>query len=165
MSTVERYISYLSLSYQDFSNKEAITYAEKNLNLFKRLSLASIRFKNMNDARNAYDKLLNKTPFEELAKLYSDDIANFKGVVSLDKYYFDLDLNIEKKEDLDFIFSLRESEFSKPIKIKIKMNIKYIRHLAMFMILIKIQIVILALLKIILKLMSQALLKVIWKIN
>ncbi|MBB6043199.1 peptidylprolyl isomerase [Borreliella yangtzensis] len=120
MSTVERQILYLSLSYQDFSNKEAIFYAEKNLNLFKHLSLASIRFKNMNDARNAYDKLVNKTPFEELAKLYSDDIANFKGVVSLDKYYFDLDLNVEKKEDLNSLFSLREGEFSKPIKIKNK---------------------------------------------
>ncbi|WKC87746.1 peptidylprolyl isomerase [Borreliella japonica] len=120
MSTVKRHISYLALSYQDFSNKEAIFYAEKNLNLFKRLSLASIRFKNVSDARNAYDKLLNKTPFEELAKLYSDDIANFKGVVSLDKYYFDLDLNVENKEDLNAIFSLKEGEFSKPIKIKNK---------------------------------------------
>ncbi|MBB6031812.1 hypothetical protein HNR35_000805 [Borreliella spielmanii] len=120
MSTVERHISYLSLSYHDFSNKEAMSYAEKNLNLFKRLSLASIRFKNMSDARNAYDKLLNKTPFEELAKLYSDDMANFKGVVSLDKYYFDLDLNVENKEDLNSIFSLKEGEFSKPIKTKNK---------------------------------------------
>ncbi|WPM06244.1 peptidyl-prolyl cis-trans isomerase [Borreliella sinica] len=120
MSAVERHISYLTLSYQDFSNEEAIFYAEKNLNLFKRLSLASIRFKNMSDAQNAYDKLLNKTPFEELAKLYSDDIANFKGVVPLDRYYFDLDLNVEKKEDLNSIFSLRESEFSKPVKVKNK---------------------------------------------
>ncbi len=120
MSAVERHISYLSLSYQDFSNKEVILYAEKNLNLFKRLSLASIRFKNASDARSAYDKLLNKTPFEELAKLYSDDMANFKGVVSLDKYYFDLDLNVENKEDLNSIFSLKEGEFSKPIKTKNK---------------------------------------------
>ncbi|WNY66432.1 peptidyl-prolyl cis-trans isomerase [Borreliella lusitaniae] len=120
MSALERHISYLSLSYQNFPNQEAVFYAEKNLNLFKRLSLASIRFKNISEARNAYEKLLNKTPFEELAKLYSDDIANFKGVVSLDKYYFDLDLIVEDKEDLSSIFSLREGEFSKPIKIKNK---------------------------------------------
>ena len=58
------------------------------------------------------------TPFEEIAKFYSEDITNFKGVASSKKYYFDFDLALERKEDVGVIFSLKVNEISKPIKTK-----------------------------------------------
>ncbi|BCR21487.1 peptidylprolyl isomerase [Borrelia sp. HM] len=118
MSEVRRNISYIMLSYQDFPREEIISYADKNSKLFKSLDIASIHLKNLNDANDAYDKLTKGTPFEEVAKFYSKDMANFKGVASFKKYYFDLDLMFEKKEDLGAIFSLKVNEFTKPIKSK-----------------------------------------------
>ncbi|AWG42444.1 hypothetical protein CR532_00190 [Candidatus Borreliella tachyglossi] len=118
MSEVRRNISYVSLSYQDFPQDEIIFYAERNPRLFKSLDITSIRFKNLGDANDAYEKLVNNTPFEELAKFYSEDIANFKGISSSRRYYFDLDLVFEKKDDLGMIFSLGMNEFSRPIKSK-----------------------------------------------
>ncbi|AYE35940.1 hypothetical protein DB313_00210 [Borrelia turcica IST7] len=118
MSKVRRSISYVSLSYQDFPQDEVISYAERALGLFKSIEVASIRFKNLGDANDAYEKLSKSTPFEEIAKFYSEDITNFKGVASSKKYYFDFELALERKEDVGVIFSLKVNEISKPIKTK-----------------------------------------------
>ncbi|UGQ15759.1 SurA N-terminal domain-containing protein [Borrelia sp. RT5S] len=118
MAKVRRNISYLALSYQDFPRDELISYAEGALTLFKSIEVAFIRFKNLGEANDAYEKLSKNTPFDEVAKVYSEDIANFKGVVSSRKYYFDFDLAFERKEDVGLVFSLKVNELSKPIKSK-----------------------------------------------
>ncbi|QMU98858.1 peptidyl-prolyl cis-trans isomerase [Borrelia sp. A-FGy1] len=118
MSKIRRDISYVTLSYQDFPQDGIISYAERSLNLFKSIEVVSIRFKNLGDANDAYEKLSNDTPFEEIAKFYSDDIVNFKGVASSKKYYFDFDLAFDRKEDVRLIFALKVNEISKPIKTK-----------------------------------------------
>ncbi|AHH10195.1 Hypothetical protein BCO_0110900 [Borrelia coriaceae ATCC 43381] len=118
MSEIRHNIAYVELSYQDFPKDEVISYAEQNQKLFQSLDVVSIRFKNLRDASDAYEKLSKGMPFEEVAKFYSEDIANFKGIASSKKYYFDLDLMLEKKEDLGAIFSLQVNEFTKPIKFK-----------------------------------------------
>ncbi|WKC57634.1 peptidylprolyl isomerase [Borrelia sp. P9F1] len=118
MAKVRRNISYIVLSYQDFPQDELISYAERDLNLFKSIEVASIRFKNLGEANDAYEKLSKNMPFEEVAKVYSENIANFKGVISSRKYYFDFELAFERKEDVGSVFSLKVNEFSKPIKSK-----------------------------------------------
>ncbi|AGT27044.1 peptidylprolyl isomerase [Borrelia miyamotoi] len=118
MSEVRKNVVYIVLSYQDFPRDEIISYVDKNPTLFKSIDIASVRFKNLNDAGDAYEKLSKGMPFEEVAKFYSEDMTNFKGIASFKKYYFDLDLMLEKKEDLDAIFSLKMNEFTNPIKSK-----------------------------------------------
>ncbi|WP_024654212.1 peptidylprolyl isomerase [Borrelia persica] len=118
MSKVQKKIAYVTLSYEDFPQDELISYVKNNQKLFKSLDVVSISFKNLNDANDAYDKLSKGTPFEEVAKFYSEDVANFKGIASSKQYYFDLDLVLEKKEDLATIFSLKVNEFTIPIKSK-----------------------------------------------
>ncbi|AHH12059.1 Hypothetical protein BHO_0110900 [Borrelia hermsii YBT] len=118
MSEARKNVAYVELSYQDFPKDEVSSYAEKNQKLFKSLDIVSIRFKNLKDAGDAYEKLSKGMPFEEVAKFFSEDVTNFKGVASSRKYYFDLDLMLEKKEDLAAIFSLKMNEFTSPIKSK-----------------------------------------------
>lgn len=118
MNEIRRNIVYVSLSYQDFPKDEVISYADQNQKLFKSLDIVSIRFKNLSDAGGAYEKLSKGMPFEEVAKFYSEDVTNFKGIASSKKYYFDFDLVLEKKEDLAAIFALKMNEFTSPIKSK-----------------------------------------------
>ncbi|APR64557.1 peptidyl-prolyl cis-trans isomerase [Borrelia anserina] len=116
MNEVRKEIAYVVLSYQDFPKDEVISYANQKQKLFRSLDVVSIRFKNLRDASDAYGKLSKGVPFEEIAKFYSEDVANFKGIASSKKYYFDLDLMLEKKEDLAAIFALNMNEFTSPIK-------------------------------------------------
>ncbi|ETZ18078.1 hypothetical protein BDCR2A_00051 [Borrelia duttonii CR2A] len=118
MSKIRKNIAYITLSYEDFPKDKVISYAEDNQKLFKSLDLVSISFKNLSDANDAYDKLSKGMPFEEVAKFYSEDVANFKGIASSRQYYFDLDLMLKEKEDLSSIFSLKVNEFTNPIKSK-----------------------------------------------
>ncbi|UER67261.1 peptidyl-prolyl cis-trans isomerase [Borrelia sp. BU AG58] len=118
MARVRRSISYVSLSYQDFPQDELVSYSERALNLFRSIEVAFVRFKSLGDANDAYEKLSKNTPFEEVAKFYSEDIANFKGLVSSRKYYFDFEIALERKEDVGAIFSLKVNEISRPLKTK-----------------------------------------------
>jgi len=119
MPSKERAVEFVAFRFSDYPDAELKAYADKNAELFSKLTLSRITFTTEADAKKALSELNAKTKtFEEAVAAYSkDSFKEAKGVEGT-KWFFDLKDELKNAEDAGVVAKLAKDALSAPIASK-----------------------------------------------
>jgi parvulin-like peptidyl-prolyl isomerase len=109
----ERQFRFVQFGFSEYPEEEVITYAEENLDRFRRANLSVITLGSESDAQSVLEQLESRTQsFEDLARNQSRDLFASDGGDMGWVYYHELELDFEDLSAVDRIFELGEGETS-----------------------------------------------------
>ncbi len=118
MGKTERSFQFVSFAFSDYPAEEVKKYAAANADKFRKIKVSRIQVKGgESEAKELKKKIQDKSStFEDLAKTYSTDSYATSGGDMGWKYYYDLESDFEKKEQLQDVFALKAGELSEVIQ-------------------------------------------------
>lgn len=118
MAKETRTIQFAALPLSAYPESEVATWTAANAKLFGRLKLARVSVaKNQADAEKLLKQVKAGTlSFEDAAKKNSADAYAEKGGSMGARYFYELQADIEKKEDMDKLAALKAGEYSDVLK-------------------------------------------------
>lgn len=114
MASPERRFRYVAFDYTDYPREEVLSFAEENLELFRRIDLSVITVTGDEaEAERIREQIANReSTFEEMARAHSaDQFADTGGDMGR-RYFYELEPNVEDTEQLEQVFDLPEGELS-----------------------------------------------------